>query len=412
MLKNKSICFIADPRLLYGIGGSKMYINSLAHALSKQNNVYIVTTGDRKEKRSSNNLDIFIEKDMRNIASHLSMYFIEPLQLTKKGVMLRNEVDIYHINNYSDFGMIGYFVKNKPIVVTIHGYLLRKHQVKNLKWFHPFLDAYLSIGIKNSVKNADAIIAVDGEVYKWILSLDKDVHKKMYLIQNGVDIKRFSPSVNGNEVRERYGISEEEVVILAACRFSPEKCVEELVIAMKRVLENCTNARLLLVGNGPLESKLKSLVNKLGIQNKTIFIGPVPNENIQEYYAASDIVFNTFVQSSQPDQIRYSMLEALAGADPISTSLSTVEAMASGKVVVALTKNANSNIKGYNFDKDVGVLLPYGNLNILSDVLITLINSKALREKIGANAREYIVKNRSWDRVVEEVSSIYESLMR
>src|SRR5690606_41649916 len=86
---------------------------------------------------------------------------------------------------------------------------------------------------------------------------------KLVRLAPGVDPDVFHPDVDGSAVRDRYGLGEAPVVLCAA-RLVPRKGVDTLIRAMPRVRERVAGARLLVVGEGPDERRLRALAGRVG----------------------------------------------------------------------------------------------------------------------------------------------------
>ncbi len=104
----------------------------------------------------------------------------------------------------------------------------------------------------------------------------------------GVDVDRFTPAVDGTAVRRRHGLGDAPVVVCVS-RLVPRKGQDVLVAAWPRVLARHPAARLLLVGGGPDETRLRRAVAARGLGTAVVFTGPVPSAQLPEHYAAGDV---------------------------------------------------------------------------------------------------------------------------
>lgn len=111
---------------------------------------------------------------------------------------------------------------------------------------------------------------------------------KVMILPNAIDPKRFKFSEKSRqEVRARYGIKDDDFVIGHVGRFYPQKNHDFLIDVFSEVHKQKQNAKLLLLGNGPLQDKIRQKVQSLGLAEAVIFAGlqkePAP------FYSAMDV---------------------------------------------------------------------------------------------------------------------------
>jgi phosphatidyl-myo-inositol alpha-mannosyltransferase len=198
------------------------------------------------------------------------------------------------------------------------------------------------------------------------------------IIPNGVDLTRFQPDAPAPESM-RGGPT-----ILFVGRLDERKGLEVLIRAMPRVGEQVTDVRLVVVGSGPLEERCRKLVAELGITDRVVFAGRVPDAELPGYYA------NCTVYCSP----------ALGGE---AMGIVLIEAMAAGKPVVA------SAIAGYDEVIRSGVdgcLVPAGDAEALAASLVELLRSEPARTRLSAAALDR-VQHYAWPGVAARVESVY-----
>jgi 1,2-diacylglycerol 3-alpha-glucosyltransferase len=129
----------------------------------------------------------------------------------------------------------------------------------------------------------------------------------------GIDIDRFNPNVKGDAIRQRYGLENNEV-ILHLGRLSLEKNLELVLSAMTILKKTRPDAKLLVAGDGPARDHYRSLVKDMRLEDNVIFAGFVPDDELPQYYAASDC----FVLASKFETLGIVMTEALACGKPVA----------------------------------------------------------------------------------------------
>ena len=137
--------------------------------------------------------------------------------------------------------------------------------------------------------------------------------ERVEVVYNGVDLGRFNPSVReryGNSVRSRYGIRDEEIVLLFVSNNFSRKGLRTAMEALKKLKGRY---RLLVVGSGKV-APFKRLARRLGISHQVLFVGPT--SIVEAFYGASDI----FVLPTLYDPFANVCLEAMACGLPVITT--------------------------------------------------------------------------------------------
>lgn len=151
------------------------------------------------------------------------------------------------------------------------------------------------------------------------------------LIYNAIDYDRFRFSPAARErIRGELGIGGNEIVLGHVGRFSREKNHSFLLRTFAQYRAERPDARLLMVGDGPLMADARRRAGALSIEPSVIFAGR--RDNIEEYYAAMDI----FLLPSRFEGLSIALLEAQASGLPCLVSGHVPgEAVIGGRVVFA-----------------------------------------------------------------------------
>ncbi len=201
------------------------------------------------------------------------------------------------------------------------------------------------------------------------------VKTKITVTRLGVDIDRFTPAQNKEEWKRKLGLPTRKKIIGYVGRISREKNIGVLLDAFRK-LPGQEEVFLLLVGDGPEQQK--KICTTMRNCRVTGFI-----DNVQDYLKAMDI----FVMPSLTE----------------TTSLATLEAMASGLPVIATRIGFMQNyiIKGYN-----GTFFGRNNSALLSKKMSRLLQEKELRQRLGRNARKTVAYSFSWERSINRIRRI------
>jgi 1,2-diacylglycerol 3-alpha-glucosyltransferase len=228
-----------------------------------------------------------------------------------------------------------------PIVHTYHTiYEDYTHYITHVKALDRRAKAFARIYSKVVCNTAEQVI-VPTEKTKELL-MRYSVHKDISVVPTGINLRKFDPKQYPEEdvkdLKNKYGIKQEEKVLLYLGRVSEEKNVEEIVNAMPDYMKSRENVRFVIVGSGPALEKLQNMVKQLHIEDRCVFTGSQPWDRIGLFYRLGDV----FVSASRSE----------------TQGLTYIEAMASGLPVVAREDQCLEDIlvqgqNGYTFtDKD------------------------------------------------------------
>lgn len=136
------------------------------------------------------------------------------------------------------------------------------------------------------------------------------------VLPNGVDTDRFAhPDPDARpQLREHLGVRDGEILLGHVGRFSAQKNHAGLLRIFAALLPKLPNARLLLLGGGPLEEDTRALARELGVADKVIFAGV--RTNVQAFYAAMD----AFLLPSLFEGLPVVLVEAQASGLPCFVS--------------------------------------------------------------------------------------------
>lgn len=400
MIENKNIGIIGEyPQTP---GGIATHVKGLVNVLSEKNKIFLIAPNLKSSYEIKENIEIYRTKRI-NRKYFTTLTTILPT--TIKAFSLRNKVDLFHCHGFP-FG-VSALINKKPLVLTVHGYssletLARGRVSKNSLGFK-----LLRKMEKLAVKRADAIICVDSRIEKWLK--EELTAKKVFCIPNGVNIEEFSHFINGKKVRKMYGIEDKDKLIITSSLFTPMRDLEGLLYSLPLILKSNENVKLLLIGEGILEEKLKRIVSQLKISDNVVFCGFVSHNDMPKYYSSAEIIFNSFIHPNREEYKINSLLRAMEEKNPIGTSFSTIEALASGKPLVF---SVLGGIKDKISNDEVGIIIPARQPTILAETIIELLNNEQLQKKLGNNARKYVEEKRNWKKIVEQISEVYKYTLR
>lgn len=285
--------------------------------------------------------------------------------------------DIFHFHFPYPIGEISYLIA-KPagkLVVTYHSDIVRQ---KFLLWFYaPFLNRFLEL--------ADRIIVSSPNLINHSPFLRK-FREKCAVIPFGIDLSRFELNdeiiSKSNMFREKTGTP----LILFMGRLIYYKGLEYLILAMKNI-----DAKLLIVGSGPLRNDLEEICEKNGLSEKVIFFGEASDDDIPSIYHASDIF----------------VLPSIARSEAFG--LVQLEAHACGKPVVST--NLTTGVPFVNLDKETGIVVPPASSVALSEAINFLLKNEDICRKYGENAKKRVEEQFSRRLMGEKVYNLYKEVL-
>lgn len=198
-----------------------------------------------------------------------------------------NNFDIIYFNYSSSWNYfpIKYAKRYTTALIVCHSHNNYYSHVFNNKVLMKLLNKVNSRGKKILNKDADIKIATSTDAAKWMFNTLKDVT----IINNGIELEKFKFDKDIRKtLREKLGISSNEKLIGFVGAFAPRKNPLFLVQLFADYHAKHADSRLLLIGKGPLEKKIKYTIAKLGITNSVSFISYT--NKVNKWYSAMDLL--------------------------------------------------------------------------------------------------------------------------
>jgi glycosyltransferase involved in cell wall biosynthesis len=237
------------------------------------------------------------------------------------------------------------------------------------------------------LKNMDCLITVSETGRKEYEALGLS-ENKIRNIPNGVRIPKTQKTQYDTMIN-----------VLASARLSREKGMDILLKAWTRITKQIHDVKLFILGEGPLQSDLKTLSSTLGLNRSVFFGGAV--QDIEVYLREADV----FVLPSRTEGLSNALLEAMSFGIPcIATQVGET-----GQVLAGT--NAIEILPGGCWAGEYGILVnPEDDLG-LSKAILYLIDNPKERERVGRRARVRIQEKYSIDSVAETYIGLYRSLL-
>jgi glycosyltransferase involved in cell wall biosynthesis len=258
----------------------------------------------------------------------------------------------------AEFGQSGVVVLDAcrrmglPLTVHFHGADVSKHAV-----LREYGQRYRTL-----FQHARAIVAVSGAMEQSLISLGAPP-ERVHRNPCGVDCASFGCASPADAAP----------TFVAVGRFVEKKGPHLTILAFAEVHRRHPDARLRMIGDGPLLDACRDLARGLGLVSQVTFLGPQPHAVIQEEMRRA----RAFVQHS---------LVASSG-DSEGTPVAILEAGASGLPVVA---TRHGGIPDVVTEERTGLLVPEHDVEGMANAMRMLIENPALAARLGAAARDHV----------------------
>lgn len=211
---------------------------------------------------------------------------------------------------------------------------------------------------------------------------------KLIQIAPGIDIEHFSPRHQDAalvRLREELDLDRKRIIISVG-RLVHRKGQDRLIESLPEVLARFSNAHLLLVGTGPHQEHLTTLVTKLGLQESVTFVGRIQLEELPLYLSLAEI----FAMPSR---------DRLAGLEVEGLGIVYLEASSCAlPVIVGRSGGAPDAL----IDGETGILVDGNDKKEIAQSCIALLSDPHRAREMGERGREWVTSQWTWDRWAAE----------
>ena len=219
-----------------------------------------------------------------------------------------------------------------------------------------------------------------GEYTRQMISrpLTQSAKSAMIKIAPGIDTDHFSPRNSAN-LRQSLQLSQKKVIVCVA-RLVHRKGQDKLIDAMPSILKSISNAHLLIVGQGPYQSKLVKRVKKLGLEESVTFVGRINYEQLPEYICVGDLF-------AMPSRSRFGGLEVEG------LGIAYLEASACGLPVIA---GSSGGAPDAVVDGKSGVVVNGTDITAIAKTVIKFLRDPEGSQQMGQFGRKWVVEKWRW----------------
>jgi glycosyltransferase involved in cell wall biosynthesis len=304
-------------------------------------------------------------------------------------VIHREKIDIIHAHNYEGalIGILAKWLTRRPLLYNAVNLL--NDELAGYNFIRP---AWLAHGIGHGLDwftpiFPNHITAVSPELRDWFLKRGVPA-RKVDMIPAGIDPDLFDHPQPA-KFREKYQLNGRPIVMYTGVLDAYQR-IDYLLRAFAVALREKPDALLLVVNplvSEACENEHKQLAAELGISNSIVWISPHPLHDLPSYLALADVCV-----VPRPE----------CPGHPIKL----LNYLLAGKPVVSFTGGA----KGVRHMHDAFVV-PNHDFEAMGRGIVTLLNDRALAEKLAANGNATVLAEFDWRQICRKIERVYDKLL-
>ena len=299
------------------INGVVTHIKILKEGLEALGHTVLIVTADSKA-HTHYLKDNVLHCPAHNLKRIYNLDLASPVSRTRLKYLREFRPDIIHVHNEFSIGLSGMAIAKilkVPLVYTLHTmyddyiyYIAPKPLIPlTKKLSHRYFRMF--------PQNAAVVTGPSKKCQEYTYEIGSD--KKVEVIPNPVELDVFSPAnidwEKAGEIRRRYGVAEDEILVSFCGRLGKEKSVDVLLNNWAKYVKPEDKFRLMILGGGPCLPELQAQAKSLGIDRMVIFTDAIEHNSLPEYYGACQL----YITASLSDTNSISMKEAMATGLPV-----------------------------------------------------------------------------------------------
>lgn len=211
------------------------------------------------------------------------------------------------------------------------------------------------------------------------------------LLYDAVDIDRFFPKPKNDKLARKYNIPNNKFIVATIGRLARNKGHEIIIRALKELNDSII---YLIVGGGKMESSLKELCMELNLEDRVIFTGRVPEDELADCYNIADVIV---------------LLSVFGNNEGEGLPLGLIEASACGKPIIC--GNQDGSVDAISQKAPNGFCIdPSSNAQICT-AINAYFQDRQKAEAHGTNGKTYVIENFEYGIFEKKQNQIIESVM-
>jgi glycosyltransferase involved in cell wall biosynthesis len=359
-------------------GGTQKHVIDIAKKIDKSRfQIDIIYSVDRNKHFIQESKGVF--NRLYGLPIRRSASFTDISNILKiRKIIKSNGYDIVHCHS-TKAGFVGrlaaFLSRHKNIIYSPHGFMFCDNRILFKRQLYLALEKYLGYLTKT-------LIAVSGSERDLALKHNIVPNKKIITLYNSIDPSEYENFSYENNVSEKLNSGNSEVILGTVGRLYYQKDPLTLIRSFKIINDKFPNTKLIMVGDGPLESECIRLINELHLESKILLAGY--QKDSRKYFEMFDI----FMLSSHYEGMPYALLEAMMMGIP-----------AVGTDVVGITDLIVPHETGY--------LSPEGNYQELANSVIRILENPQVLTTFSINSKNRAKVNFNFVNGIKEYEGFY-----
>lgn len=371
-------------------GGAERVLSTISLNLDKEFNQYIFTWNGKEKDYDFNAKIVEIDtQNSKNLLKNIFVLFKRVREVKKYKRQFNIDTCISHLEGPN---IVNLMSKGKEkTIITVHNF-----QSKERKGLYGFIFKTL---IKITYNKADKIVVVSKAIKEDLIRNFNIDDKKIKVIYNPFDCKLIE-KLSRENLENSYEHIFDSKVIINVGRLTEQKGQWHLIKAFSEIKRQEKDVKLVILGQGELESCYKELVERLHIENDVYFLGF--QKNPFKFISKANI----FVLSSLYEGFPMCIAEAMACGTPVLS----VDCKSGPNEILSENKNIMEEVSDIKYD-EYGILVPKftdskKNIDLVireEDKKFSQFIMEAIKNEMKLNEYKLKVKNKVRNFAVDNI---------
>lgn len=395
--------FLSDVRFDNPKSGAEQVLYQQIIGLSKKNHSIAAITRENGNSfnsgvsKNKNILNAYYSVDLKHKYRTLFALLKEPPRIFKN---FNDKEQLALAIGHQPFTCFSLLIagklRNIPLIYVFHSpnheeYILSG---KMLNYFGRILLIQLRRIIeKFCMQKAERIMVLSQFMQQKVADLHRISHDRITVNAGGADLDRFKPIERREFAKRGLGFKKNYIHLLTVRNLEPRMGIDNLLKSMKILKRRMVKVHLIVGGEGPEKENLQKLIKRLSLMDEVNLTGFIPAEQLPRLYAAADF----FILPTRH-------LEGFG--------LVTPESMACGTPVVGTPVGGTKEIlSDFNHNLLCQDYSPEAIADGIQKSIKLYFNDRKIYKNLRMSCREYIKKNYSWQRHINQLNSLIDETL-
>lgn len=312
------------------------------------------------------------------------------LILLKKVFQVFSEYDFDFIfGAHFEGALIGILLKkfhDIPLIFDVHSSLFAEMVTYDIVRKNMLLQEIFRFAEKYIARKSDCITTSSPATRDLFLEYGISTEKVKF-VPDGIDLSQYE---NNKSVREKYGFSSKDKVVVYGGNLKDYQGIDYLLEALKEIKKSRNDVKCIIIGF-PSE-EYEKMAEKMKLLDSVIFTGQVAFDRVPDYLTSADILIAPRISTPLTDTQR---------------PLKFMSYFAAGKPIIATDIPAHKTLLK---DKVNALLIKEKSSAEISDAILKLLEDNTLSKKLSSNAKKASLEY-SWEKSAKDVLNLYSSML-